>query len=311
MMDKIIVAVGIVRNQDDEILLSQRRKEVYLGGQWEFPGGKQEQAEAIEDTLKRELDEELAIKVLKFRKLIAIKHQYPKMLVNLQVYEIDSYKNQVMPKEGQKLKWVAANKLDQANVLVADLPIIKALNLPDKYLITPDGLNVKQIINLIENAIAKHKISLVQFRDTKLSETKYKLIANKLIDPARELGVKLLLNTKVKIAQELEADGVHLNSTRLMLLSEKPDNLLLAASCHNAQELLQADKLNADFVVLSQVLASKSHPENNGIGWNKFEQLLDKSQLPTYVLGGVEIEDIAYAKSLGAQGIAGISCFEI
>lgn len=309
MTAEVTVAVGIVKNSCGEILLSQRQPEVYLGGQWEFPGGKLEPGETITEALTRELYEEISIKVTKARKLISLKHQYPKTRVNLQAFEVVAYQDQVLAAEGQNLKWVAPDKLNQTEVLAADLPIIKALNLPDRYLITPNNLGVKGLMHLIENAITKQNVRLIQYRDTSLSERQYQLIATELIGFARKFKVKLLLNAAFGLAQELGADGVHLNSTRLMSGAPPPTGFLLAASCHDAQELLQADKLKVDFVVLSQVLASKSHPETKAIGWSRFKKLLEESQLPTYALGGLGIKDITYARSLGAQGVAGIHCF--
>jgi len=308
--DHIVVAVGIVRNKLNQILLSQRRNDVLFPDYWEFPGGKLISGETEFAALKRELKEELAITVTDARKLIATRHKYPDFDVELKVFEVISYEGQPQSQEGQNLKWQQTKNLCGDNILPSDLPIIKALNLPDKYMITPSGKSLQELISLIQYANATHNVKMVQYRD-KLPSQEYKAHAQKLITLAHKLDIKLLLNSSIELALALKAHGVHLNSAHLMAQKPcaQPENLLIGVSCHNAQELLQAENINSDFAVLSPVMPSNTHPKNPGIGWDKFAKLVNGTNIPTYALGGMKIADINYAKNLGGQGISGISEF--
>ena len=78
----------------------------------------------------------------------------------------------------------------------------------------------------------------------------------------------------------------------------------MAASCHNPIELRHAEHLNLDFVVLSPVKSTLSHPEADPLGWQKFAALTETSALAIYALGGMALSDLPLALSHGARGVA-------
>jgi 8-oxo-dGTP diphosphatase len=91
-------------------------------------------------------------------------------------------------------------------------------------------------------------------------------------------------------------------SARPMLAEGQP----VAASCHDAAELLQAERLGRDFVVLGPVRATDSHPDAVPLGWDAFAALREGVSLPIYALGGMKPADVAVARRHGGQGVAGI-----
>jgi 8-oxo-dGTP diphosphatase len=103
---------------------------------------------------------------------------------------------------------------------------------------------------------------------------------------------------------ELKAAGVHFSSQDLMQLKTKPEGLLAGASCHNSQELAQAEALGLDYVLLSPVQATRSHPDAEPLGWDNFTDLIEDYALPVYALGGMRTDDLHVARSQGAHGIA-------
>ena len=119
------------------------------------------------------------------------------------------------------------------------------------------------------------------------------------------------MNTSVDIFTQTQVDGLHLTSQQLMVLTERPipEDKLLAASIHNQAQLEQANKVGVDFVVLSPVLATSSHPDTVPLGWSQFAELTQQAVMPVYALGGLSRTDVALAQNHGAQGIAGISAF--
>ena len=102
---------------------------------------------------------------------------------------------------------------------------------------------------------------------------------------------------------------MHLTSRHLMALAKRPVplNVLFGASCHNRQEIQQAQTVGADYLLLSPLLATRSHPDAEPLGWQAFEELVASCKVPVYALGGMRPEYIAQVKTCGAQGVAGIS----
>lgn len=106
------MAVGVVFHPDNRRILVARRPEgLHQGGLWEFPGGKIEPGEGVEEALARELREELSIGVLDYRPLIQVTHDYPDMPVLLDVWLVRRFSGEPQGREGQPLRWVAAGDL--------------------------------------------------------------------------------------------------------------------------------------------------------------------------------------------------------
>ncbi len=102
---------------------------------------------------------------------------------------------------------------------------------------------------------------------------------------------------------------MHLSSARLLQIDHRPldTNYLVAASCHNQNELNHACHLGLDFIVFSPVKRTESHPETNPIGWEKFLQFVENCTIPVYALGGMHPWHLNMAWEHGAQGIALLS----
>lgn len=86
-------------------------------------------------------------------------------------------------------------------------------------------------------------------------------------------------------------------------------NGFLSASCHDLKEIRQARKIGVDFILLSPVCATTSHPGGEILGWDKFAELVQHCSVPVYALGGLGRKELHKAWSNGAQGVAGITGF--
>jgi 8-oxo-dGTP diphosphatase len=147
-------------------------------------------------------------------------------------------------------------------------------------------------------------LRLIQVREKQLSTAELKTFAAGVIALAKPYAAQVLINADIDLARELDADGVHLTANQLMALQSKPENLLCAASCHNAFELAQAQSIALDFVVLAPVMPTLSHPGAQPLGWQSFMHLIKDYSLPVYALGGLQPQDLATAWEHGAHGIA-------
>ena len=177
------------------------------------------------------------------------------------------------------------------------------------YLITPEPLSPtdKAFFTQLEKCL-ETGITLVQLRAKKLTEREYCLCAETALKLCHNYNALLLVNATPKIALSIGSDGVHLNRTRLLKCTKRPLNsdLMVAASCHSLEEIQQANLIGVDFIVLSPVRTTASHPEALPLGWKQFAELTKQAKCPVFALGGMRIEDVSIARAHGGQGIAAI-----
>ena len=126
-MKEIFVVAGILFDHDKSILLAQRSVEKSFPLQWEFPGGKIEEGENSEEALKRELFEELNIKVNKIKLFDSVVHEYELFRANIEFFLINEWSGKLINKEGQNLHWKKLNDLRGLKILDADVPVINKL----------------------------------------------------------------------------------------------------------------------------------------------------------------------------------------
>jgi A/G-specific adenine glycosylase len=122
-----LIGVGVVLNHAGEVLIDQRLNEGVLGGLWEFPGGKQEPGEAIEATICRELQEELAIDVEVGELLITLDHAYSHKRLRFVVHLCRWKAGEPQPLASQQVRWVPLAQLDRFAFPEANAQIIAAL----------------------------------------------------------------------------------------------------------------------------------------------------------------------------------------
>lgn len=303
------VVAAVISNNEGQVFIAKRPDDKHQGGLWEFPGGKLEQGETPEQGLARELEEELGIVVKHCSPLIRFRHDYPDKSVLLDVWRVDAFTGEAHGREGQETAWVSVAELDKYEFPVANKPIITAARLADCYMVTPepDPEKLEEHLSKLEQAL-QSGVRLVQYRAKKLDASHWQLHAAAVIKLCEEYSAKCIVNTEIDIALNISAHGVHLNSQHLFDFQQRPidKDLLLAASCHTEKDLQQAQLIDADFVVLSPVKATASHPEATPLGWERFAEMVKDIAVPVYGLGGMHVDDIDDALQAGAQGIAAI-----
>jgi len=118
------VAAAIISN-DSKILIAKRPAHKYLGGYWEFPGGKIEAGETPEVCLHRELAEELDITVKINRFLTEQVFQYEKFTVCLKVFLCSWEEGEISLNDHDEYKWVQKEQLLSFNLAPADIPLVE------------------------------------------------------------------------------------------------------------------------------------------------------------------------------------------
>jgi thiamine-phosphate diphosphorylase len=204
------------------------------------------------------------------------------------------------------------------------VPIMSASSLPDRYLITPDpsaesdavaaSAGYDAFLARLDAALAGG-ITLVQLRAKTLPVDAWTALSRDALRICHARGAMLIANgppAAFDLTRPCGADGLHLNSRRLMSLTPAELELLKAtrkrvsAACHDAQQLERAAELGIDFVTLSPVLPTQTHPDAEPLGWPRFTELVQQARVPVYALGGMRPEHLPLARTAGAQGIAAI-----
>ena len=128
-MNLVLVAACALVDPDGRVLLAQRPAGKSMAGLWEFPGGKVELGETPEQTLIRELEEELGIVVKEacLAPLTFASHAYPDFHLLMPLYVCRRWEGTVTAKEGQSLKWVRPNRLRDFPMPPADVPLVAHL----------------------------------------------------------------------------------------------------------------------------------------------------------------------------------------
>ncbi len=307
----IHVAAAAIEDSQGRILITKRHDHVHQGGLWEFPGGKLEPQESVMHALTRELQEELGITPLRPEPLIRITHHYEDCSVLLDVYRVKAYLGNPRGMEGQPLDWLLPEQMQADRFPAADRPILSALQLPDRYLITGDDpFQQMQFLRRLERSLLGG-LRLVQLRAHPLPDADYRILAEEAWMLCQRYGARLLLNRPGDPQRWADiSDGIHLTRHQLMSMAHRPEGpAWVGASCHDPVELHKAGQLGLDYVLLSPVQSTLSHPEATAMGWEQFSEWVNEVNLPVYALGGLDIQDLSLAKQKGAQGIAGISGF--
>ena len=135
------IGVAVIRDDRDLILIDRRLAKGLLGGFWEFPGGKIEGNETVQECIKREILEEIGIDIAVDSHLITIDHTYSHFRVNLQVYNCRYLSGEARAIECEEIRWVTIQELDNYTFPAANQEIIRALK---------DMVNSKWLLLIVE-----------------------------------------------------------------------------------------------------------------------------------------------------------------
>lgn len=310
MTGVVDVAVAVLYRPDGSVLVQKRAEGSHQGGLWEFPGGKLEPGENVEQALLREIQEELGVLISKSRPLISVRHTYHDLSVCLHVYWVESWIGDVTAVEGQPLQWVGCGELSSLDMPAADKPIISAIQLPPRFFITPEKISdpdhfLLQATKLFsdENGVLLYRVKDQGDQD----EQHFFLELKRIADQSQ---IPVIRHSMMPFT--LPGCGVHFSekeireNSYLGMVSGSSDQQF-GASCHSLEAVLMAQQAGMDYVFLSPVKATSSHPGASPLGWAKFQSIVNQVNIPVYALGGMSVSDISESWKRGAQGIAGIS----
>ena len=127
MADLVEVVAALVQDEKGRYLITQRRKGSHLAGLWEFPGGKREADESLEEALGRELAEELSARFAVGQRVETVRWEYPERTIVIHFYRCRLESGTIEPREDQAMAWVAPERLSDFDFPPADRELIARL----------------------------------------------------------------------------------------------------------------------------------------------------------------------------------------
>ena len=121
------VGIGIIFNKEGKLLIDQRPESSSMGGMWEFPGGKKKSGESINETIEREIKEEMGIVIELGARLLSFEHSYSHKKIHFTVHICELKSGEPQPLASQKLLWVSPEKLIDFPFPAANNKIISEL----------------------------------------------------------------------------------------------------------------------------------------------------------------------------------------
>ncbi len=168
-------------------------------------------------------------------------------------------------------------------------------------------------LDLIAQAAALG-VTLIQIREKDLSARELAEFARAAIAVARPHGTRVIINDRADVALAVGADGVHLRVSSLSVEDVRsivPPGFLIGVSTHSLAEAQTAQAGGANFITCGPVYETPSKREyGEPLGLTAFRAIAEAVTIPTYALGGINVENFREPLQHGAAGIAAISLFQ-
>ncbi|ENX41732.1 NUDIX domain-containing protein [Acinetobacter sp. NIPH 2100] len=292
------VAIAILLHKA-KVLVGWRQANQHQGNKHEFPGGKVEQGETPEQACRREIYEEVGIGLKDWHVFDVIRHEYEDIIVNLHLFHA-YVPDELLNLIHQPWAWYSRDQLMGLNFPKANAAILQRLSWPHLIKISDQIDTLPQQQTLLYWRIHTDDLEKVEQQLGRLNDEQLqKLIVN--IDLWQKLTVEL----------QNKIQTIHLKQSQLMNLSK--GGLIVGkrfiAACHDAVSLQHAQQIGCDAAFLSPVSATETHPDSKVLGWNRFQELAQNSDIPVFALGGVAPADVEQAQKHHAYGLAGIRQF--
>ncbi|NNP75348.1 dGTP triphosphohydrolase [Acinetobacter sp. Ac_3412] len=292
------VAIAILLHKT-KVLVGWRQANQHQGNKHEFPGGKVEEGETPEQACRREIYEEVGIGLKEWHAFDVIRHEYEDIIVNLHLFHA-YVPDELLNLIHQPWAWYNRDQLIDLNFPKANTVILQRLSWP----------HLIKISDQIDALPQQEALLYWRTQTDGIKQIEQQLDALK-VDQLRKLIVNVDLWQKLSVELQNKIQTIHLKQSQLMSLSK--GGLVVGkrfiAACHDAVSLQHAQHIGCDAVFLSPVHATETHPETKVLGWDRFQELAQNSDIPVFALGGLAPADLEQAQKHHAYGLAGIRQF--
>jgi 8-oxo-dGTP diphosphatase len=304
--DVLPVAVGVLVRADGAVLLADRPAGKPYAGFWEFPGGKVEPGESIEQALARELGEELGVRVADSYPWTVMEYDYPHAYVRLHFRRVFEWSGTPRPAEGQCLRYLQPGTEAPAPLLPAAVPALRWIQLPAASLASPAScMQAAQAIAWIDAALARGARQIV-WHEPRLGTADLEEALRHAHAAARAYGVRLLLDSRdrqrlaVPPPQD-DAGSCYLDAFALRAARVRPPGAWVGAGVRVPGDLDQAAALGCDFAILE---TAGERDGGSDAAWQCIAELGRAAPLPLFVPVPPGAASLRQARRLGAHGIA-------
>ena len=154
-------------------------------------------------------------------------------------------------------------------------------------------------------------VPAIQLREKDLSDTEYIKLAESLCKLCHTYSAQLFINSRIKIAMEIGADGLHLpgNSGSVQkVIEDTSRRFIIGSSVHTLAEAKQREAEGADFITYSPIYPTLSKPSYGpAVGLEELQKVTETINIPVFALGGITSERVSECLDAGAYGVAVMS----
>jgi len=299
------VAVGVIVRTDGAVLLADRPAGKPYAGYWEFPGGKIESGESVEQALERELAEELGVRVRSTEPWTVLEYDYPHAYVRLHFQRIFDWLGTPHPVEGQQLMFLRPGENPPTPLLPAAIPALRWMQLPSVTAYSHQGsTSAEQAQQWVDRALARGLRQILWYEP--LLAGKVLLAALRACSArARAFGARLLIDSRMDPHLPELGDGCFLATDQLRTTAVRPGFPWVGAGVRDQSDLAHAAALGCDFAVIEDEATHRSAAAGDALAtWELICTLCRDSPLPLYADLEANLENLRQARRHGAHGLA-------
>ncbi len=178
------------------------------------------------------------------------------------------------------------------------------------YLVTDRRwLGSRDFVETVEEAI-DNGVTLVQLREKNLDYGEFLELAKDLKEVCQKHGVPFLINDNIKVAKEVDADGLHIGQGDMALEEARQilgEDKIIGLSCGNLEEARKAKRDGADYIGVGSVFSTGSKKDAKNIGLEGLEEIAREVDLPIVAIGGINKDNILELAAFDIDGVALIS----
>lgn len=179
------------------------------------------------------------------------------------------------------------------------------------YLVTDSGLTRGRALEDIVAAAAKGGVTIVQLREKEMATGEFIELARRLKSLLSPLNIPLIINDRIDVALASNADGVHIGQSDMSYQDARKilgNNKIIGLSVESAEEVLEANKLDVDYIGISPLHATPTKTDTHQpFGVEGCTRAVNQTIHPSVAIGGINLGNVAQTMECGVDGVAVVS----
>lgn len=293
------VAVGVLVRADGAVLLADRPPGKPYAGYWEFPGGKIEPGETVDQALRRELREELGIVIGPSYAWTVMEYDYPHAYVRLHFRRVFEWQGVPHPVEGQRLQFLAPGGRAPEPLLPAAVPALRWAALPTMTVQSPaQAADAAQALEWLRGVLERGARQILWHEPHIGAEGRIEA-AKRCHALAQAYGARVIVDSRSGRDAELPC---YLSAAALRATRNRPQAVVLAAGVRTQRDTKLAEALACEFTIFEST--PRSEQASDVDPWfTKLAAVASHAGQPMYVARPPTPINLARALDAGAHGL--------